>query len=284
MREIKEKNFPQERALYGEENLRLIDCTFAGDEDGESALKECKNIELAGCKMELRYPLWHGENLHLDRVSMTETCRASLWYSSGISIEHSELFGIKALRECKDVELKQTEVRSPEFGWRSRNIRVEDSSVEGEYPFFEAKDLSFERVHLKGKYSFQYVENLTVENCVFDTKDAFWHAKNVVVKNSVIKGEYLCWYGENVTFLGCKIIGTQPLCYCKGLRLVDCEMEEADFAFEYSEVEADLRGRVLSVKNPRSGHISAETIDEILFTADSKYDCTCEVTIKKKPD
>lgn len=284
MREIKGKVFPQERALYGEENLRLVDCSFAGEEDGESALKECKQIELENCLMQLRYPLWHGEDLRLDRVKMTDTCRASLWYSSNISIERSELFGIKALRECRDIVIKETEIRSPEFGWRSQNIQVEDSKIEGEYPFFEAKDLSFARVHLKGKYSFQYVENLTVENCVFDTKDAFWHAKNVVVKNSVIKGEYLCWYGENVTLIDCKIIGTQPLCYCKGLKLVNCEMVDADFAFEYSEVEADLFGRVLSVKNPLSGHISAEAIDEILFTADSKYDCTCKVTIKKKPD
>lgn len=280
MREIKGKNFPAERALYGEEDLRLVDCSFAGDEDGESALKECKNIELTNCQMLLRYPLWHGEHLRLDRVKMTDTCRAALWYSSDIAVEHSELFGIKALRECGDIEIKQTEVRSPEFGWRSRKIHAEDCKIEGEYPFFEAKDLSFERVQLKGKYSFQYVENLTVENCVFDTKDAFWHAKNVVVKNSVVKGEYLGWYGENMTFIGCKIIGTQPLCYCKGLQLVDCEMEDADFAFEYSEVEADLRGRVLSVKNPLSGQIIADAIDEILLTEDSKYPSTCQITVR----
>ena len=50
----------------------------------------------------------------------------------------------------------------------------------------------------------------------FDTKDAFWHAKNVVVRDSVVKGEYLAWYCENVTFERCRIIGTQPLCYCQG--------------------------------------------------------------------
>ena len=36
--------FEEERALYGEENISLSDCKFAGEADGESALKECKNI------------------------------------------------------------------------------------------------------------------------------------------------------------------------------------------------------------------------------------------------
>ena len=70
------------------------------------------------------------------------------------------------------------------------------------------------------------------------------------MRDSVVKGEYLAWYCENVTFERCRIIGTQPLCYCKGLKLIDCEMEGADFAFERSEVQATVTTPVISIKNP----------------------------------
>ena len=38
----------EERALYGSENLKVLDCRFEGPADGESAIKECKNIIVDG--------------------------------------------------------------------------------------------------------------------------------------------------------------------------------------------------------------------------------------------
>lgn len=58
---------------------------------------------------------------------------------------------------------------------------------------------------------------------------------------------------QNVTFENCKIIGTQPLCYCRGLQLIDCEMIDCDLAFERSEVEAVITTPVVSIKNPLAG-------------------------------
>ena len=84
------------------------------------------------------------------------------------------------------------------------------------------------------------------------------------MRNSVVKGEYLAWYSENVTFENCRIIGTQPLCYCKGLRLVNCEMTDTDLAFERSEVGADITTPVISIKNPLSGHITVPDVGEII--------------------
>jgi hypothetical protein len=126
-------------------------------------------------------------------------------------------------------------------------------------------NLKFENVRMKGKYSFQYITDSEFTNCDFDTKDAFWHAKNVVVRDSRVKGEYLAWYCENVVFENCTIIGTQPLCYCKELKLINCRMEETDLSFEKSEVEADIIGGIMSVKNPKSGVIRAKYVDKIIM-------------------
>lgn len=281
MKVIKDKTFPNERALYGERDIQLISCSFDGEEDGESALKESSNVQVDNCYFNLRYPFWHDNNVIMNNSVMTELCRAAFWYSNDITIKESVLGGIKALRECNKIYIIDSKISSPEFGWRSLNISLDNSSVVGEYPFFMSKDLHFNKLSLTGKYSFQYVENSIIENSYLDTKDAFWHTKNVTVRNSTIKGEYLAWYAENLTLDHCKIIGTQPLCYCKNLKLIDCEMEDADFSFEYSDVLATIKGNILSVKNPISGRIEADKIEEILLTEDSKYECNCEIISKR---
>ena len=266
---IENKTFDEERALYGSDGVRAVGCSFDGPADGESAFKESKNIEADGCYFNLRYPFWHDKNVVIRDSEMTELCRAALWYSEDIKIENSKLHGIKALRECKEIKMRDTDIISTEFGWNSSNIDMKKCSAEGEYFMMNAKNLDFEDVYLKGKYSFQYIENSTFENCNFDTKDAFWHAKNVTVRNSIIKGEYLAWYCENVTFENCVISGTQPLCYCKGLELINCEMHGADLAFEKSEVEAEIITPVISIKNPAKGYIKAPSSDEIIMTEKS---------------
>lgn len=43
------------------------------------------------------------------------------------------------------------------------------------------------------------------------------------------------------------------LCYCKGLVLKDCEMADADLAFERSQVQATITIPVVSIRNPLEG-------------------------------
>ena len=265
MTTYRNKSFDEERALYGSRGVEVLSCRFDGPADGESALKESKDILVRDTYFNLRYPFWHDENLKIENCDLTELCRAALWYSSEIRITDSRLHGIKALRECADVSIEKSDIVSPEFGWSVHGIRMKDSSAESEYFMMRSDHLEFDHVSLKGKYSFQYISDSVFTNCNFDTKDAFWHARNVVIKDSVIKGEYLAWYCEDVTFENCTIIGTQPLCYCKGLRLINCRMEQADLAFEKSEVEAQIINTVDSIKNPKSGTIKAAGVCEIIM-------------------
>lgn len=274
------RSFPSERALYGVHDTVLRNCTFDGEEDGESALKEAEGVKLDGCYMNLRYPLWHDKNAELKNVTMTDKCRAALWYSDGISIVDSHLLGIKALRECSRVSISGTQIVSPEFGWKCNSVNIGDSSIESEYLFLMSKDIKLDKVTFKGKYSFQYVDGAQISSCVLDTKDAFWHARNVTVRDSVIRGEYLAWYSEDLTLINCTVIGTQPFCYCKGLTLIDCEMRDTDLAFEYSDVRATVIGDILSVKNPRSGRIVCDGIGELILTEDSKYASDCIIEQK----
>ena len=265
MKEFSYQNYDQERAFYGQRDIFVHDCTFAGPADGESAFKECAGVRVEKCEFDLRYPFWHVDGLEICACELNETCRAALWYSEKIRIQNTALHGIKALRECRDVQIADCTVRSAEFGWRSEGICMQNETAQGEYFMFCAKDLRFENMTFQGKYSFQYAENVTFENCDLDTKDAFWHAKNVTVRNCRVKGEYLAWYSENVTFENCVIIGTQPLCYCKGLVLKNCEMHECDLAFERSQVQAQVTTPVISIKNPLSGRITMPAVGEVIM-------------------
>ena len=272
--------FDEERALYNIKNTEVRDCTFAGPADGESVLKETRNVLVKNCDFSLRYPLWHARSFELDNVTMDELTRAAIWYSYDGVIKNTKMDGIKALRECENIRIEDSSAKSPEFGWRTRGLEIKRSEMESEYFLFECKDVTIDELKMKGKYSFQYVENMTITNSYLDTKDAFWHGKNITVKDSVLKGEYLAWFAEGLTLINCKIIGTQPLCYCKDLKLINCTMEDTDLSFEYSDVEADVKGHIISVKNPKSGTITADTIGEVIWD-DPVMEVNGKVIIRK---
>ena len=271
----------EERALYGIRRADVVNCTFDGPADGESALKEASDVTVSGCNFRLRYPLWHVHGGTMADCLLTETCRAALWYAEDMRIEGSTLGGIKALRECDRMTLVGCTVQSAEFGWLCRDVALDDCRMGGEYPFFMTRGLTLTGVRLTGKYSFQYVESCTIENSILDTKDAFWHGKNITVKDSTVKGEYLGWYSEGLTLIRCHIVGTQPLCYCKNLTLIDCTMEGCDLSFENSEVNATVKGYVDSIKSPASGRIEVDGVGEIVYERAPVDGTGCEIVVRE---
>ena len=280
-KQIINQTFDEERSLYNLNNTEVLNCTFAGDADGESVLKECRGVQVQDCKFSLRYPLWHAKKFVLKNSSMDELTRAPLWYSDNGTIENCNITGIKCLRECKKITVDNCNIVSPEFGWRCKGVNISNSTIDSMYFLFESKNIEIKNLNMTGKYSFQYMKNLHIKNSSLDTKDAFWHSKNIVVENSIVKGEYLGWFSENLTLINCKIIGTQPLCYCKNLKLIDCEMVDTDLSFEYSDVEAQIKGHIVSIKNPKSGTIIADSVGEII-REDAIMECAGKVLLKEQ--
>lgn len=276
---IKGKQFDEERALYYSQDTEIIQCNFAGPADGESVLKESRDIKVTNCSFSLRYPLWHVKRFTMENTIMDELTRAAIWYADDGIIRGCTLNGIKVIRECNRIQIEKCQIVSPEFGWKSNEISLKDTSVESEYIFLDSKNVRLEKVNMKGKYSFQYMENLEIVDSYLDTKDAFWHSKNVTVRNCIVKGEYLAWFSEGLTLINCTIIGTQPLCYCKDLKLINCIMEDTDLSFEYSDVEAEISGHVISIKNPKSGTITVDSVGEVIWE-NPVMECNGQVIIR----
>ena len=187
--EIIGQSFDEERALYNLSHADVIDCVFAGPADGESVLKEARDVSLENCSFSLRYPLWHVQGFRMENSRMDDKTRAAIWYAKDGKITDSDLGGIKAVRECRNISLTGCDIVSQEFGWKSSDIQLKDTSVTAEYIFMDSRNVQLDRVKMKGKYSFQYMENLTIRDSVLDTKDAFWHSRNVTGIDSVVKGE-----------------------------------------------------------------------------------------------
>lgn len=277
MKLIANKEFGGERPLYCERDLRLENVTVHA---GESALKETAAIEAVGCRFEGKYPLWCCDGFTVRDCIFTEGARAALWYSRGLLMENTLVEAPKMFREMEDMTLRRVRIPNAlETLWSCRGATLEDVSVDkGDYLFMRSSGIRIDRLQLNGNYSFQYCKDVVIRNSVLNTKDAFWETENVTVYDSVIEGEYLGWYSRGLRLINCRIGGTQPLCYASDLVLENCTLDaDADLAFEYSTVQAEIRGAVTSVKNPRSGRIVADSIGEIILDANIKAPGDCEI-------
>ena len=146
MKVIENQTFDMERALYGCNGIAVRNCSFDGPADGESAFKEGEQIEVSDCFFNLRYLFWHDRGLTITDSEMTQGCRAALWYCDQVEIADTKLHGIKALRECSNVLIRNCDIISPEFGWSVRGIRMEDTTAVSEYFMMRSEDLTFRGV------------------------------------------------------------------------------------------------------------------------------------------
>ncbi|MBD5132620.1 MAG: DUF3737 family protein [Clostridiales bacterium] len=206
--------------------------------------------------------------------SQTITERLALYGEKELEIVNCKIEGdgVRAIRECKNIIVKDCEIATDEFGWNADGVRITDSSAKSEYFMLRAENVAARRLDIKGKYAFQYAEGAIIMDSKIDTTEGLWKAKGVTLENCVIIGEYLGWYSENLTLKNCTIIGTRPLCYCKKVRLIDCVMQKTDGCFEQSEVYATLRAPLDSVKNPLKGVIKVPEVGEIVRD-DKKAKC-----------
>ena len=58
------------------------------------------------------------------------------------------------------------------------------------------------------------------------------------------------------------------MCYIDNLVMKNCRLINTTLAFEYANVEADIRGTVESVFNPGSGTIKADQIRHLVIQKD----------------
>ena len=272
--------FEGERPLFATNNIRLEEVKFY---PGESAIKECNNVDAYKCEFMCKYPFWHNDNTLIEDCLFTVYSRAAIWYSKNLRMLNTIVDAPKMFREIDGLYLENVKLNSAgECCWNCRDLKLKNVDVKGgDYIFMNSKNIEIENFNLQGNYSFQDAKNVVVRNSYLDSKDAFWKTEDVTVYDSVIIGEYLGWHSKNLRLVNCKISSTQALCYVTNLVMENCEMlPESDLCFEYSTLKADINSHITSIKNPNTGSIKAKSVGEIIFDENCKNPGTCIISEK----
>lgn len=277
MQIIKNKEFGGERPLFESHNLRLENVVIR---KGESAIKECSNIEAIECRFEGNYPFWHVHGFRIERCFFDVGGRSALWYSDNLVMKDTVIEAPKMFREMNGIEIENVIMNdADETFWRCNNIKIKNLKLhEGTYPFMFSNNIEVDGLESDSKYVFQYVKNVVIRNARITTKDAFWEVENVTIYDSVLDGEYLGWHSKNLRLVNCHITGEQPLCYAEDLVLENCTFgEDCDRAFEYSSLNASIKGKITNIKNPKSGTIVADEIGSVTIDENIKAPADCKI-------
>ena len=264
MQQIKDRSFGGERPLFAIHDTRLENVTIT---EGESGIKCCRNIEADHCRFIGKYPWWHVNGSLITNCFFEVGSRSAIWYSNDMVMRDCIIDAPKFFREMQGLTLENVQLNdADETFWRVKDLKIRNVKLhEGTYPFMFCENVDVDGLESDSKYVFQYVRNAVVRNAHIVTKDAFWETENVTIYDSFLDGEYLGWHSKNLRLVRCHIGGEQPLCYIDGLTLEGCTFDPAsDRAFEdSSDIRANIKGAITEIKNPRSGHIIADSIGKI---------------------
>lgn len=272
------ESYTGERAMFMTREATFHKCYF---HDGESPLKESKDIQIIESTFQWKYPIWYSENVKVRNTKFLETARSGVWYTKDIEITDSIIEAPKTFRRSESISLINVKLpHADETLWKCKNVKLINVEVKGDYFGFNSEDILVESLHLDGNYGFDGAKNIKINNSVLKTKDAFWNVENVVVTDSVIIGEYLAWNSKNVTFINCKIYSHQGLCYMDNVKMINCELIDSDLCFEYcSRLDIKVNNIIDSIKNPISGRIECKGVKELIMESDKVDPSKTEIII-----
>ena len=263
---IRQEFLTGERALFMGKNLDIYDTIF---DDGESPLKESRDINLYGSMFKWKYPLWYSKNIVAEDCHWFEMARAGVWYTDNIAVRRALIQAPKNFRRCQGLELTDvTFTNAEETLWSCDDVTIDHVTAKGDYFAMNSNNMKIDGLKLDGNYSFDGCRNVEIRNSNLLSKDAFWNTENVAVYDSFISGEYLGWNAKNLTLVNCTIESLQGMCYIDNLVMKNCKLINTTLAFEYSTVDADICSKIDSVMNPTSGTIKAQHIDNLIIEKD----------------
>lgn len=263
MQEIKEQRLTGERALFRSKDLSIEYSVFA---DGESPLKESRDISLKNTSFQWKYPLWYCRNITVQDCDFAEMARAGIWYTDNITVADTLYEAPKGFRRVKGLTLRNVDLpHAEETLWHCSDVTLENVVAKGDYFAMNCDHMKLDQFRLVGNYCFDGCHDVEVHHAKMLSKDAFWNCENIMVYDSYICGEYLGWNSRNVTFVNCVIESLQGMCYMDNVVMKNCRLLNTTLAFEYSTADVETAGRIESVKNPSAGVIRAGEIGELIL-------------------
>ena len=105
MQAITQQLLSGERALFQGRDLQITDCVF---EDGESPLKESRNIVVRDSVFRWKYPLWYSEGVEVEHSLFEFNAHAAFWYSKNMTFHDCTIQAPKEFRRNEHVTVERT--------------------------------------------------------------------------------------------------------------------------------------------------------------------------------
>lgn len=164
MKIISNTAFGGERPLFESHDLRMENVVIRA---GESAIKECSNIEAVDCRFEGNYPFWHVHGFVIDRCFFDVGGRSALWYSDHLKMTDTRIDAPKMFREMHDIEIENVEINDAnEVFWRCKNLNIKNLKLHGgTYPFMFSSDIRIDGLGKRQQVRFPVCEECGVAQC-----------------------------------------------------------------------------------------------------------------------
>lgn len=149
-KQINEGYFDGERPLFKEHGAQITDTTFG---EGESPLKEARNIDLNDVVFKWKYPLWYDKHIKVNDSIFETMSRSGIWYTDDIEINNSALQAPKLFRRASNIKLNNVHFAdAEETMWTCKDIKMKDVEVNGNYFGKDSENIYAENLNVVGNY------------------------------------------------------------------------------------------------------------------------------------
>ncbi len=141
-KELKGAYLTGERPLFHGKKLHIEQTIF---NDGESPLKESRDIVLENSSFQWKYPLWYCKHVDVKECTWFDMARAGVWYTDDISVRDSIVEAPKNFRRCRGVTL--TNVNFPnaeETLWNCTDVNLSYVQAHGDYFAMNCKNMQLD--------------------------------------------------------------------------------------------------------------------------------------------
>lgn len=252
--------FTGERALYDLHDAQINNSIF---EDGESPLKEGSNYTVNNSTFRWKYPMWYSHDVMVNDCQFELMSRSGIWYTNNVIVNNCQFDAPKMFRCSSGITINNCNFSiADETLWKCEDITITNSYFKGDYLLMNSKNIFVDHLKLDGNYFVDGAKNVEVHNSYLNSKDSFWNCENVEIYDSTIIGEYFGWNSKNVKLVNCHIDGIQSFCYMENLEMINCTTANCNLAFEYTSGNVEVKGKLVSLKNPKAGTFVIDEIEE----------------------
>ena len=229
MKQIKNTHYEGERPLFASHGLYLEEVTIHA---GESALKECSDIEAVNCRFEGKYPFWHNDGFVVKNCLFTEGARAALWYSRNLKMKDTLVEAPKMFREMDGVELENVQLPNAlETLWYCRNVEVKHSTMfeMARAGIWYTDHISMEDITYQAPKGFRRCKDVVLKDINFpNAAETLWNCSQVKMQNVTAKGDYFAMGSSDMEIDNFTLVGNYSFDGAKNLTIRNARMLSKD--------------------------------------------------------